>query len=274
MPSDLVAPKRDGAAEKPGGETRSSTEAPAPGEAAPKPKQPPARLAPARGEESSFGKVSPSEASNDSASSSDSASSKRSRSQRRRRGRGRNRRLPDVPVVLVGPMAAGKTSLGKRLARELGVPFADSDAIFSREHGSITEFFAKHGEAEFRRIEAEIIAAELRRGRPGVLSLGGGAVLDAGTRELLQNHPVILLLTTERAVRRTANLRRRPLLRDDPGAWQRILDERRPLYEEVANVTYRTDRATKEQLAERASMWVYAQGRKKEYRIGDVQHER
>ncbi len=171
--------------------------------------------------------------------------------------------MPDLAVVLVGPMAAGKTSLGRRLARELGVPFVDTDAVFVREHGAITEFFAAHGEPEFRRIEAEVIAAQLAEPGARIVALGGGAVLHPETRQRLAAHPVVLLMTTERAVLRTANLSRRPLLRDDPGAWGRILKERKPLYDEVADVTFRTDRATKEQLAVRAAEWVRAQGRKR-----------
>lgn len=180
-----------------------------------------------------------------------------------RPGRGRRRRrkrsaprAADRVIVFVGPMAAGKTSLGKRVARELGVPFVDSDAVFVRAHGAITEFFANHGESEFRRIEAEVIAKELVSGGGKVLALGGGAVLTPSTRELLSAHPVVLLMTTQEAVLRTANLARRPLLRDDPNAWGRILKERRPLYEEVADVTYRTDRATQEQLTRRVANWA------------------
>ncbi|EYT52715.1 shikimate kinase [Leucobacter sp. UCD-THU] len=179
----------------------------------------------------------------------------RGRSRRRRRRRG-GARLPDRAVVFVGPMAAGKTSLGKRVARELGVPFIDTDAVFVRQYGPITEFFERHGEPEFRRLEAEVIAAELATGGGRIVALGGGAVLTESTRRLLAEHPVVLLMTTQEAVLRTANLSRRPLLRDDPVAWGRILEERRPLYEEVADVTYRTDRATKEQLARRVAQWA------------------
>lgn len=185
------------------------------------------------------------------------------RRRRHRRGRRRNQ-VPQTAIVFVGPMAAGKTSLGRRVAKELGVPFVDTDVVFSRSHGAITTFFEKHGEAEFRRIEAEIIAQALEEPGTRIVSLGGGAVLSETTRELLGRHPVVLLMTTERAVLRTANLSRRPLLRHDPGAWSRILEERRPLYEEVANVTFRTDRATKEQLALRVTQWVRAQGRKQQ----------
>lgn len=164
-------------------------------------------------------------------------------------------------MVLVGPMAAGKTSLGRRLAKELGIPFIDTDAVFVRRHGVITEFFAAHGEPEFRRIEAELIAEELAEPGARIVALGGGAVLTDAVREILKSHPVILLMTTERAVLRTANLSRRPLLRDDPHAWSRILEVRKPLYLEVSDITFRTDRATKEQLAVRAAQWVRAQAR-------------
>lgn len=180
---------------------------------------------------------------------------------KRRRGRRRRRnRLPDRAIVFVGPMAAGKTSLGRRVAKDLGVPFVDTDVVFVRDHGPITEFFAEHGEPEFRRIEAEVIAEELARPGTRIVALGGGAVLTESTRELLRRHPVVLLMTTQAAVLRTANLDRRPLLRDDPEAWGRILEARRHLYEEVADVTFRTDRATKEQLARRVIQWARGRG--------------
>lgn len=179
---------------------------------------------------------------------------------RRRRRRRPGTRLPDRAIVFVGPMAAGKTSLGKRVARELGVPFVDTDAVIVRQHGVITEFFATHGEAAFRRIEAEVIAEELAVEGCRIVALGGGAVLTESTRALLANHPVVLLMTTQEAVLRTANIARRPLLRDDPQAWGRILQERRPLYEEVADVTYRTDRATQEQLVRRVAQWARGGG--------------
>lgn len=164
--------------------------------------------------------------------------------------------LPPHAIVLVGPMAAGKTSIGRRVARELGIPFIDSDARIVQTHGPIPEIFERRGEPGFREIEAETIAAELAEPGARILALGGGAVLADETRELLRQHPVILLMTTERAVKRTANLTKRPLLRDDPGAWSRILEERRPVYEAVADVTFRTDRASKEQLVRRIAAWI------------------
>lgn len=187
-------------------------------------------------------------------------SAARSRNRRRRRRRP-GAKLPDRAIVFVGPMAAGKTSLGKRVARELGVPFVDTDAVIVRRHGVITEFFTTHGEAEFRRVEAEVIAEELAVEGCRIVALGGGAVLSEQTRKLLQHHPVVLLMTTQEAVLRTANIARRPLLRDDPEAWGRILKERRPLYDAVADVTYRTDRASQEQLVRRVAQWARAGGR-------------
>lgn len=162
----------------------------------------------------------------------------------------------DRAVVLVGPMAAGKTSLGKRLARALSIPFVDSDARIVQQYGAISKLFEDRGESFFRQVEAETIAAELARKGPRILALGGGAVLTESTRALLRSHPVILLMTTEKAVLKTANLSRRPLLKHDPGAWQRILDERRPLYEAVANVTFRTDRFSQHDLTQVASKWI------------------
>lgn len=178
---------------------------------------------------------------------------------RRRRSRGK---LPDRAVVFVGPMAAGKTSLGRKVAKDLGVRFIDSDAVFQSRHGLITDFFDTHGESEFRRIEAEIIAELLSKPGLTIVALGGGAVLTQSTRELLKRHPVVLLMTTQAAVLRTANLSRRPLLRDDPEAWNRILEERKPLYLEVASVTFRTDRASKDQLAQKVIHWMRIWGKR------------
>lgn len=181
---------------------------------------------------------------------------------RRRRRRSGGAQLPDRPVVFVGPMASGKTSLGRRVAKELAVPFVDTDALFTREHGTIAEFFSREGEPEFRRIEAEIIASELAKPGTRIIALGGGAVLNDATRALLADYPTVLLMTTQEAVLRTANLAKRPLLQNDPSAWGRILEQRRPLYREVADVTFRTDRFGKEQLTRRVVQWVRAYARR------------
>lgn len=173
-----------------------------------------------------------------------------------------HRSLPRRAIVFVGPMAAGKTSIGKRVAKELGVPFIDTDAQIAQRHGQITDIFAKRGESEFRRIEAEVVAREVTEPGVRVVALGGGALLAESTRELLRGYPVILLMTTEKAVMRTVNLAKRPLLRDDPGAWSRILEQRRPIYEAAASVTFRTDLHSKEGITKLIVEWLQSEGRR------------
>ena len=92
---------------------------------------------------------------------------------------------PARRVVLVGPMGAGKTTVGRALAALTGLPFVDSDELFAQVHGPIPEFFAEHGEAAFRAEEARVIRHVLGRPAPCVLSCGGGAVLHPGTRRAL-----------------------------------------------------------------------------------------
>jgi shikimate kinase len=143
-------------------------------------------------------------------------------------------------LVLVGPMGAGKTSIGKRVARSLGIPFVDTDALVVREHGTIPEIFAAHGEGFFRAAERDAVTRALA-GR-GVVSLGGGAVLDPATRAALSAHDVVFLTVQPHVVAGRIGGSHRPLLADgDPvERWQRIFEERRPIYDEVADVTFDT----------------------------------
>jgi len=85
---------------------------------------------------------------------------------------------PCSPLVLVGPMGAGKTSIGRRVSKALGIDFIDTDAAVRREHGPIEQIFQTHGEAAFRAWERAAVREALGRGDV-VVSLGGGAVLDA-----------------------------------------------------------------------------------------------
>lgn len=144
-------------------------------------------------------------------------------------------------LVLIGPMGAGKTSIGRRVARELGVSFTDTDSLVVREHGPIPELFATAGEARFREIERVAVRDALRMG--GVVALGGGAVLDPDTRRDLAEHRVVLLTVAPHIVRSRIQGDARPLLAsdEDPVArWTAILEERKDLYEEVADVTFDT----------------------------------
>src|SRR5690606_31972983 len=110
------------------------------------------------------------------------------------------RSVTPLTLVLVGPMAAGKTSVGRRIARLLEVPFIDTDKRITAEHGLIPQIFAEHGEPYFRALERQAVAAAVAEG--GVVSLGGGAVTDAGTRALLVQHPVAFLTVSAESVAR------------------------------------------------------------------------
>jgi shikimate kinase len=144
-------------------------------------------------------------------------------------------------IVLVGPMGAGKSSIGRRVARELGVAFTDTDSLVVRDHGPIPALFAAQGEAEFRRVERIAVCEALASG--GVVALGGGAVLDPDTRQDLARHRVVLLTVSPRTVRGRIQGESRPLLveGEDPVArWEAILAERVGLYQEVADITFDT----------------------------------
>lgn len=146
-------------------------------------------------------------------------------------------------LVLVGPPGAGKTTVGESVAERLGVGFRDTDLDVEASAGrSVTDIFVESGEPAFRAMERDAVATALRD-HGGVLSVGGGAVLDPGTRERLAEVTVVFLdVGLADAVARTGLNQARPLLAVNPRATlKRMLDERRPLYEAVATATVATD---------------------------------
>jgi shikimate kinase len=149
-----------------------------------------------------------------------------------------------APVaVFVGVMGAGKSTVGMAVAAELGVPFADTDAIIEERAGKpIPEIFVDDGEPAFRALECEVVASSLET-FGGVLALGGGAILDEGTRKLLAGHTVVYLsVELTDAIKRVGLGAGRPLLAMNPRATLKyLLDQRRPLYLEVATHTIATD---------------------------------
>jgi shikimate kinase len=156
------------------------------------------------------------------------------------------------PIVLVGAPGAGKSTVGALLAERLGTEFTDADAVIEERAGkSIAEIFADDGEAVFRQLEEETTAALLRR--PGVLALGGGAVLSAATRKALQGHRVVWLrVGVPSALHRVGLDSARPLLLGNVrGRLIKLLGERRPLYDEVAEASVDTDDASPEDVVER-----------------------
>jgi len=141
-------------------------------------------------------------------------------------------------LVLVGMMGAGKTTIGRRLAARLKLPFADADAEIEAAHAGTTipEIFATYGEPYFRDGEARVIARLLGEG-PRVLATGGGAFMREDTRERIRNQAVSLWLRVDRDVilRRVKRRADRPLLQTaDPAATiDRLIAERNPVYHEA-----------------------------------------
>jgi shikimate kinase len=154
--------------------------------------------------------------------------------------------------VLVGPPGAGKTTVGRLAAGRLGVDFRDTDEDIEASTGkSVPEIFFDDGEESFRALEREAVSAALTS-HSGVLSLGGGAVLDAGTRERLKPHNVAFLsVGLADATKRIGMSAARPVLALNPRAQlTQLLAERLPLYREVASIEISTDGKTAEQVLE------------------------
>jgi shikimate kinase len=144
-------------------------------------------------------------------------------------------------IVLVGMMGVGKSSIGRRLAARLGIPFVDADAEIEKAAGmSIADIFARHGEADFRNGEARVIARLLESG-PQVLAAGGGAFMNSETRAAVKAKGVSIWLSAELDVlMRRINKRKneRPLLQtaDPAETLRRLIAARAPIYAQ-ADVT-------------------------------------
>lgn len=145
-------------------------------------------------------------------------------------------------AVLIGAPGAGKTSVGRRVAERLGVPFADSDHLVEERAGAkVSDIFVDLGEAHFRLLEQEAIADAVGH-FDGVLSLGGGAVMTPGTPELLEGLPIVWLeVDLGDAVHRVGMNASRPLLLGNVrGTLSNLLRERAPVYESLATVRIQT----------------------------------
>jgi shikimate kinase len=154
-------------------------------------------------------------------------------------------------IVLVGPMGAGKTTVGRLLADAWGVDARDTDAdVEALEGRSISDIFVESGEAHFRDLERKAVAEALAT-HDGVLALGGGAVLDPATRDLLADQTVVYLrVGLSEAVKRVGLGTARPLLLGNVrGRIKVLLDERAPLYESVATHVVDTDGRAPDEVA-------------------------
>lgn len=137
-------------------------------------------------------------------------------------------------IVLVGPMGVGKSTVGRKLANTIGVDFLDTDVLFVKQHGAISDFFAEHGEAKFREIEEGIVAEAIAK--PGVIATGGGSVLSEKTRQALKAATVVYLATDGTHMAKRLSQGSRPLLQNGLVDWNRIYAERKPIYEAIADV--------------------------------------
>jgi shikimate kinase len=148
-------------------------------------------------------------------------------------------------AVLVGLPGSGKTTIGRRLSKALGVGLLDTDvAIEQRTGRSIADIFATDGEQEFRRIEEEVVRSALAE-HDGVLSLGGGAVTSPGVCAALAGHTVVYLeISAREGVRRTGGNAVRPLLAgpDRAEKYRALMAKRSPLYRRVATIRVDTNR--------------------------------
>ncbi len=152
----------------------------------------------------------------------------------------------DSHIVLVGMMGAGKSSVGRTLARRLGRELFDSDEMIEQRTGrTVREIWLEDGEPAFRALEAEVLADAISAPTPSIVAAAGGVVLSEANRDVLKAdgaHVVWLLADVDLLLDRVRNGMHRPLLDDDPeGTLRRMYDERADLYQEVADAIVSVD---------------------------------
>jgi len=155
-------------------------------------------------------------------------------------------------AVLIGSPGAGKTTVGWALAERLGVDLLDTDAEIERRAGkTVSDIFVEDGEEAFRALEREVVAEALAS-HPGVVALGGGAILNEQTRADLAGHRVVYLeVEFADAAKRVGLDTARPLLLGNPRArLKALLRERLPIYQSLATLTVSTSEHTPEEAAE------------------------
>jgi shikimate kinase len=160
-------------------------------------------------------------------------------------------------IVLIGPPGAGKSSIGKALAKELNLNFIDSDSEIEKiSHKRISEIFIEDGEPAFRLLEVDVVRKVLAD-FDGVISLGGGAPINKEIQEVLQdaNYPVVFIdVSIAQAATRIGFNKDRPLLLVNPRQqWISLMNDRRPIYEKLASQTISSDNQKPHEVAKQIS---------------------
>ena len=156
-------------------------------------------------------------------------------------------------LVLIGAPGAGKSRIGKRIAKLLGVEFIDTDKSVVAEHGSIPSIFELHGEPRFRELERIAVANALHH--PAVIALGGGAVLDEDTQRDLAAQRVAQLTVSREAVAARIAGDKRPLV-NGVEAWAALVETRRPIYDRLAGRTFDTSSLPLDRIAADIVGWI------------------
>lgn len=155
--------------------------------------------------------------------------------------------------ILIGPMGVGKSTVGAELARRIGQPFIDTDALIEKQTGrTISDIFVEDGEPKFREIESRVVQDSLNA--PGVISLGGGACVSEPARtHIVQSNALVIFLdiSLSEVSKRVGFDQARPLLAINPRSrWQELMNARRPIYEELADRTIVVDGKSVEEIVD------------------------
>lgn len=157
-------------------------------------------------------------------------------------------------LVVIGAPGAGKTRVGKRVARLLRVPFIDTDRRIVMRHGPIAQIFTGRGEDHFRKLERLEVQRALTE--QAVVSVGGGAVLDPDTQRDLDGLPIALMTVSAEAVANRIGTRR-PLLREGGvEAWEKLVEARREIYERLATRSWDTSSRPIDDIASEVAEWI------------------
>lgn len=168
-------------------------------------------------------------------------------------------------VVLVGMMGAGKSSVGRRVAARLVWPFSDSDAVVEARYGrTVGDIWRTDGEEAFRAMESDALREALEDPTPSVIAAAGGTVLDPKNRQMMEQADAVVIWLRADPTTLAGRVRHgdhRPLLDDDAaGTLQRLFDERRELYTEVADAVIDVDDLDLDEVAARVLAEVEAAG--------------